>query len=186
MVGKQQFIISHQIMKHKLFSFLIFVFILFILAPGEVLAHCPLCVAGAGAGITLSRLLGIDDSITGIWIGAFIGATSFWMQRILGSKNPTFLKRHFGILFYIFLTLITIFSFYRFNLVARHTDIFGMDKLTFGILVGSVSFYIIDVFNFYIKQKRGKSLFPYQSLIFSLGGLTVLSVFIFILINFFI
>ena len=37
--------------------------------PSAVYAHCPLCVAGAAAGITLTRWIGVDDLITGIWIG---------------------------------------------------------------------------------------------------------------------
>jgi hypothetical protein len=58
----------------------------FLLTPGVVYAHCPLCVAGAGVGLTLSRWIGIDDSITGLWLAAFLGAISFWSYAWLSGK----------------------------------------------------------------------------------------------------
>lgn len=151
-----------------------------------VFAHCPLCVAGAGAGLTLSRLLGIDDSITGIWLGAFIGALAFWTQRILGQKNKLFLVKGTGILIYILFFVLTILSFYRFNLVVEHGDIFGFDKLTFGMVFGGVVFYLVDLINNYLRRKNGKALFPYQSIVLSLGSIVFASVLIYILINYFI
>ena len=41
---------------------------LFFAIPAK--AICPVCTVAVGAGIGLSRWLGIDDSITGLWIGA--------------------------------------------------------------------------------------------------------------------
>jgi hypothetical protein len=151
-----------------------------------VFAHCPLCVAGAGAGLTLSRFLGIDDSITGIWLGAFIGALAFWTQRILGQRNNFFLARGVGILIYILFFVLTVLSFYRFNLVVRHGDIFGFDKLTFGMVLGGVVFYFVDLLNTYLRRKNGKALFPYQSVVLSLGSIIFASILVYILINYFI
>ena len=51
-------------------------------------AHCPLCVAGAGAGLSLSRFLGINDAITGVWMAAFTGAIAFWSANIIKIKIP--------------------------------------------------------------------------------------------------
>lgn len=33
----------------------------------KALAVCPICTVAVGAGVGLSRCLGIDDSITGLW-----------------------------------------------------------------------------------------------------------------------
>ena len=65
----------------------------YFLLPRVALAHCPLCVAGAAAGITLTRWVGVDDSITGIWIGALLGAMAFWLSNLLGRKNKIFFNR---------------------------------------------------------------------------------------------
>ncbi|OGM59046.1 hypothetical protein A3A75_05240 [Candidatus Woesebacteria bacterium RIFCSPLOWO2_01_FULL_39_10] len=149
-------------------------------------AHCPLCVAGAAAGITLTRWVGVDDSITGIWIGAFLGASSFWLLRILGQKNKIFFNRFIRFIVYVFIFVITLWSFYRFNLVGKMGDVFGFDKLTFGMVVGALVFYLVDILNGYIKRKNGKSLFPYQSIVFSLSSMVLSSVAVYILINYYI
>ena len=157
-----------------------------VLILSKVKAHCPLCVAGAGVGLTFSRLLGINDSITGVWIGAFIGALAFWFQRILGAKNKLFFKPSTGVFLYTLFLLATIWSFYKFDLVARHGEIFGFHKLTFGMVVGSIVYCLVDLLNTYIKRKSGKSFFPYQSIVFSLSSIVLTSVGIYILINYYI
>lgn len=148
------------------------------------LAHCPLCVAGAGAGLSLSRLLGIDDSITGVWLAAFLGAISFWTETAFIKDKE--LKLTLRPLIYIGIFVATIWSFYKFNLVVKHGEIFGMDKLTFGMLVGGVAFYLVDVIDDLIIKKKGKVLFPYQRIIVSLGTMLFLSIGIYILINYYI
>ena len=60
---------------------IIIITIITLAVPAKALAHCPLCAAGAGAGLTLSRLLGIDDAITGVWLAAFLAAMSFWTEN---------------------------------------------------------------------------------------------------------
>ena len=37
-----------------------------------VKAICPLCVVAVGAGLGLSRWLGVDDVVSSIWIGALL------------------------------------------------------------------------------------------------------------------
>lgn len=74
----------------RITSLLLLLVHFYYLLPHEASAHCPLCVAGAGAGLTLSRILGIDDSITGIWLGAFIGALAFGSKsHILKIQNTS-------------------------------------------------------------------------------------------------
>jgi len=156
------------------------------LFPKAALAHCPLCVAGAGVGLTLSRLLGIDDSITGIWLGAFLGAMSCWATRALGRRNKIFFHPVVDLIIYILVIVSTIWSFYKFNLVVKHGDIFGYDKLTFGMVIGGALFYIQDFVNDAIIKKRQKSFFPYQRIVVGLGVIVLLSVGMYVLINFYI
>ena len=66
------------------------------------------------------------------------------------------------------------------------TQIFGLDKLTFGMLTGAILFYLVDVGDNFLIKKAGKIYFPYQRVIFSLGSMVVLSLVVYILINFFI
>ena len=151
-----------------------------------VYAHCPLCVAGAAVGITLTRWVGVDDLITGIWIGGLLGSLSFWFSRILGQKNSIYFSRLMVIFVYILVFILTLWSFFKFNLIIRMDKILGYDKLTFGMFLGNVVFYLVDVLNSVIKMKNGKSLFPYQSIVFSLGSMIIMSMFVYILINYYV
>lgn len=166
----------------------ILVFTLGLISPlffaPAALAHCPLCVAGAGAGLTLSRWVGIDDSITGVWLAAFLGAISFWSETALIKKQE--LRLLFRPLIYIGIFVATIWSFYKFNLIVTHGEIFGLHKLTFGMIAGGVLFYLVDVIDDLLIKKYGKVLFPYQRIVVSLGSMLLLSVGIYILINYYI
>ena len=147
------------------------------------LAHCPLCVAGAGVGLSLARILGIDDSITGVWIAALLGAMAFWLDSAISKKR----KIPFSApLIYIATFGLTLWSFYRFNLIIKHGDIFGIHKLTFGIIAGGVVFYLVDLIDDLLIKKYGKVFFPYQRIVVSLGSMLLLSVGIYILINYYI
>ena len=170
----------------KLKIFLIVLFSLFAirytLMPAPVSAHCPLCVAGAAVGITLTRWVGIDDSITGVWIAALLGSMSFWFYSWLVGKKYSFVDKYKPILkplIYILVFVSTLWSFYKFQLVIRMSQIFGLDKLTFGMLTGGILFYLIDL----IKIKH---YFNYQKIVISLGSMTILSLLIYILINYYI
>ena len=55
------------------------------LAP-VALAMCPLCTVAVTAGLGLSRFLGIDDAISGLWIGGIIVSTSYWFSEWLKKK----------------------------------------------------------------------------------------------------
>lgn len=179
-------------MKLKILGFFLVLFLLFAinysLLTTPVSAHCPLCVAGAAVGITLTRWIGVDDSITGVWIGALLGSMSFWFfnwlltRSVLVKKYKVILKP----LIYILVFASTLWSFYKFQLIIRMSQIFGFDKLTFGMLTGAILFYLVDIGDNFLIKKAGKVYFPYQRVVFSLGAMIILSLVIYILINFYI
>jgi hypothetical protein len=154
--------------------------------PQTALAHCPLCVAGAAGGLTLARILGIDDSITGVWIGALLGAISFWTEKFVYKRIKFLPYSILRQIIYVLIFGLTIASFYQFKIVVRMGNIFGFDKLTFGILSGGVVFYLVDLVNDYLIKKNEGVYFPYQRVVVGLGSMLVLSIAIYILINFYI
>jgi len=60
------------------------------LISGKALAVCPVCTITVGAGIGLSRWLGIDDTITGLWIGGLIVSLTIWTIDWLHKKEINF------------------------------------------------------------------------------------------------
>src|SRR3972149_7194264 len=59
----------------------------FSLFTREAHAVCPVCTIAVGAGLGLSRWLGIDDAISGVWVGGVILSSSFWLIDWLEKKN---------------------------------------------------------------------------------------------------
>ena len=169
------------------FLLAIFVFAVVAIFPRVAFAHCPLCVAGAGAGLTLARLFGIDDSITGIWLAAFLGALSFWSEskifKLLRVKAIA-VKNLLRPIIYIAIFGLTLASFYQFKLVNTLYQIFGIEKLTYGMLLGGVVFYFVDVVNDYLIRRHEGVYFAYQRIIVSLGSILIVSFAQFYLINY--
>lgn len=173
---------NHNLKLKTLSAALLLIISYSLLVASPVEAHCPLCVAGAAVGITLTRWIGVDDSITGVWVAALMGAMSFWFYSWLIGKKIKQIKKYKTILkplIYILVFASTLWSFYKFQLIIRMTQIFGFDKLTFGMITGGILFYLIDM----IKLKH---YFNYQKIVISLGSMIILSLIIYILINFFI
>lgn len=155
-----------------------------LLLAKPVSAHCPLCVAGAGIGLSLARVFGVDDSITGVWVAALLGASSFYFSTFTLRKIKFPFKKT---IIYLLIFGSTLWSFYKFNLVDLHTgDIFGIHKLTFGVISGAIIFYLTDIIDGFLIKKHSGVFFPYQRVIASFGSMLYLSMFNYILINYFI
>ncbi len=130
----------------------------------NVFAVCPLCTFVVGASLGLSEYIGLDDAISGLWIGGFLLSLVYW--------TDDFFKRHkinFSGCF-----LLTFFFYYFFVLFPLYLKgffssslnvIFGFNKLLFGITLGSVLFFLAKFSYDLTKAKRGRVFFPYQKVI---------------------
>lgn len=151
------------------FSLFIFFF------PQIIKAFCPVCTIAVGACVGLSRYLGVDDLISGVWIGGFLISLGIWTIDWLNKKKIRFFFRKPLILFtYYFLF---IFPLSKIGLIGHPENKFlGIDKLIFGIISGSIIFLISIFFhNFLIKKNNGKSYFPFQKVVIPVLFLVALS-----------
>lgn len=150
----------------------------------EVSAHCPLCTAATIVGVGVTRSIGLDDSIVGIFVGAMIISSALWINNLLKKKNiggNNFLRVTSLI---IATAVLTYISFYLAGLFgpANTYRIFGMEKITFGAISGGfVSMGAFLASNKIKKRNNGKTLFNYQTIVFTIGTL-VLNGFIFWLV----
>jgi len=136
---------------------------------------CPVCTIAVGAGVGLCRYLGIDDLISGTWIGGLLMSLTLWTIDWLNKKRIKFLFRKPLIL--IFWYAITILPLYWLDIMGHPENKFwGIDKLLFGIISGSLLFLISFFFhNFLVKKNQGKSYFPFQKVIIPVSFLLILS-----------
>lgn len=138
-------------------------------------AFCPVCVVAVGAGLELSHYLGIDDTVTGLWIGALLVGLSAWTLEWLGKKKINFKGEILTV--YVAYYLLTIIPLYFAGLMGQlHHTFWGVDKLLLGIIFGSVVFYFGGMWHFKLKAKNdGKVHFPFQKVVVPVGLLLILS-----------
>ena len=141
-----------------------------------VMAHCPLCTGATIVGVGITRSLGLDDSIVGVFVGGMIISTALWFNNILKKKNfgGNEKLRLFSLI--ILTSILTLVTFYYAGLFGRGNSfrIFGIES----ILVGSFSGGVLSLGAFYfsnnLKNKNGgKVLFSYQTMIISLIALVI-------------
>lgn len=137
-------------------------------------AVCPICTVAVIAGLGLSRYLGVDDTVSGVWVGGVILSTSFWMSDWLkkrGVKIP-------------YLTLISALAIYSIVFVPLWlgkiignplNTLLGIDKLILGTFFGSTAFLIGVFADRYERKIKEKQLFIFQKVIFPVSALAIAS-----------
>lgn len=151
---------------------------LLLLKAIPVQAVCPVCIVAVGAGLGLSEYLGIDDSIAGAWIGGLLIGMSVWTINYAEKKQ--WLNKYRQIRNYlIFLAyyLMVVWPLYTQNFIGNpFNQLFGLDKLLLGIVVGSIVFALADRLYEIIKQKNGgHAHFPFEKVAIPVSSLALLS-----------
>ena len=137
---------------------------------------CPICTVAVVAGLGISRLLGIDDVVTAIWIGGFILSFSFVTIEWINKKWP---KVNLAYYYYPTFVLMYLFVLVPFKLnhtigIIRNT-LWGIDKIVLGIVIGSVVF-LIGVWADKLQRKKfNKIFFPFQKVVFPVLMLIITS-----------
>jgi hypothetical protein len=151
------------------------------------LAVCPICTIAVGAGVGFSRWLGIDDMITGLWIGGLIVSMITWTESWLEKKNIRFKGR----------TLLNILGYYVLVIIPLYySGIIGhplntlcfcgvdIDRLLFGIIVGSLAFWLGAEWYYHMKEKNGgHAYFPFQKVVMPVSPLIILSIIFYFIIK---
>jgi len=142
----------------------------------QALAVCPICTIAVGAGVGLSRWLGIDDSITGLWIGGLIVSMITWTLSWFDKKNIRFKAR--GVITTIGYYALTLVPLYYSGIIGNSANaiFFGLDKLTISITVGSIAFWFGAEWYYAIKEKNGgHAYFPFQKVVMPVSPLIIMS-----------
>jgi hypothetical protein len=150
-----------QILNKKL-SILGFLVTGLLLAEKAVAQVCPVCVVAIGAGLGLSRWLGIDDVVSSVWVGAFLIAIISWTLSFMKKHNLGFTDD--GIVVTLLYLSLTYIPLYYAGIIGHPLNrIFGLDKIIVGSIIGAVVLFLGHWFHLYLKkQNNGKSYFYYQ------------------------
>lgn len=139
-------------------------------------AICPVCTVAVGAGVGLARWLGIDDTVTGLWIGGFIVSLIMWTISYLERKNINFFTRNLVVIVgYCALTIVPIY-FIKAIWHPQNT-LGGINKLLLGIIIGSILFYLGAIWYYHLKKKNNNhAYFPFQKVVMPIAPLIIMSV----------
>ncbi|MDD5290436.1 MAG: hypothetical protein PHT40_04590 [Patescibacteria group bacterium] len=145
-------------------------------------AFCPVCTIAVGAGVGLSRYLGIDDLIIGLWIGALCVSLIGWTINWLKGRNKNFKGSILlAAIFWYGLIIVPLF----FTGIMGHAlnKLWGIDKLLLGIAFGTVVFYLANMWYQGIKRKNGgHAKFPLQKVVWPVGALLLASLVLYFVI----
>jgi hypothetical protein len=137
---------------------------------------CPVCTIAVAGGVGLCRYLGIDDLISGTWIGALMVLLVMWILKWLNKKNIRFKFRRLSVIFLTYFFVIA--PLYWMHFIGQPANKFlGVDKLVFGIITGSIVFLIAYNFeNQFLRNKnQGKAFFPFQKVVIPILFLIIAS-----------
>jgi hypothetical protein len=138
-------------------------------------AICPVCTVAVGAGIGLSRWLGIDDTITGLWVGGLMVLLITWTLEWFEKKNIRFKGRE--IITALGYYVLVIAPLYYMDILAHPLNtLWGVDKLALGIGIGSLVFF--GGARWYEAMKKangGHAYFSFQKVVMPVAPLLILS-----------
>lgn len=145
-----------------------------IFLPVKALAFCPMCVVATGSLLGVFRWLGVDDTIIGLWLGGFVLSVSMVFNNFLIKKGKRIRFQLFLILS-IFYGLV-ILSLYKFGALSPYNRIFGIDKIFFGIIIGSLLLLSAPYLDKFLrKQNEGKIFISHQKMLIAISLLIIFS-----------
>jgi hypothetical protein len=165
-------------------TFLISLILSGIFGAGSALAQpCPVCVVAIGAGLGFSRWLGIDDIVSSIWIGALMVSLISWTLTYMRKRNWNF--HDDGIIITLAYLALTYIPLYYAGIVGHpQNQIWGLDKIIFGSLLGAVMVYVGHWLHAYLKKtNNNKSFFNYQRVAVPVGVLIITSLIFYFIIK---
>jgi hypothetical protein len=138
-------------------------------------AVCPICTVLVGAGVGAMRMIGVDDTITGMWYGALIVSSIIWTLSWLDKKNIRFGARKLTVTLLYYLLFVG--PVYWLNMVPHSPKVLFIDRFSLGIILGSAIFLSAVWSDKYLRRiNEGKQVAIFQKVIVPLTYLAIASI----------
>ncbi len=110
---------------------------IFFIKPVE--AVCPVCTVAVGAGLGISRWIGIDDMVTGLWVGGLILSSGLWLSDWIRKRKWKILYP--DILSVLLMVLFVIPPLFWSKMIGIAGNVlWGIDKVILGTGIGAFVF----------------------------------------------
>ena len=158
----------------KIITFLT-IFILLATLSYNSYAVCPVCTLAVGAGIGISRWIGIDNSIMGLWIGGLVLSSSLWLSDVIKRKGIKIKYPEIFTLLIMWLFVLTPLYFSG-MMGLKDSTILGIDKIIFGMVIGFTVFWFSILIDKFLRSKNnGNVHIYYQKVILPIFLLSIFS-----------
>ncbi len=154
-----------------------------LLFVNQAQAVCPICTIAVGTGVGFSRWLGIDDSVTGLWIGGLTVSMIAWTLSWFDGKKIHFRGRApLTIAGYYLLIVVPLYFMGIMGNPLSTICACGLDKILVGIVVGSFAFWFGASWYYYLKEKNGgHAYFPFQKVVMPVCPIIIMSLVFYLL-----
>ncbi len=165
----------------QLITSLVLFLVVFLFFAPPARAVCPICTIAVGAGLGFSRYLGIDDTVTGLWIGAVILSSALWTANWLKSKSWKIPYK--TVLSIVLFYLLVVPPLFWMGMIGHPDNKFlGIDKVLLGTTVGSIVFTAGVFLDKYLRTlNEGKVFIYFQKVICPVLLLSISSVIFFLI-----
>jgi len=162
-----------------LFTLFLFLLSLIFVLPAK--AVCPICTVAVAGGLGISRWIGIDDAVMGIWVGGLILSSGFWLADWVSKKSWKIpYPKTLAVLLMVIFVLPPLYMAKMIG-VANNT-LWGIDKIVLGTIIGSVLFFAGVKIDQYLRTtNEGKVYIYYQKVIAPVFLLTIGSFVLFLI-----
>ena len=138
---------------------------------------CQLCTVTVIAGLGISRLLGIDDTIASLWIGGLILSLTFVTIDWINKKWPKLQVKKWQLtLFALMYVLVLLPLKFNGSIGIAGNALWGIDKIILGVLSGSIFFLFGIWMDKKIRTAKGRQLFKFQKVVLPVISLIIASI----------
>lgn len=159
-----------------LFGFVVIISLLFIKSAMANPA-CAVCTIAVGASLEIARSLGVDDSVVGVWAGAFLVLIGYWTIKWFDKKNWHFKGRDALIL----IISVAMIGFMYISQMTYHAEVIGflyIDPFLFSVLIGALALILSsDLYQWMKKRNGGHAHFPFEKVLLPVAVLFLLSLY---------
>lgn len=136
---------------------------------------CAVCTIAVGASLEIARKLGVDDSVVGVWAGAFLVLLGYWTIKWFDKKNWHFKGRDLIIL----VVSVAMIGFMYLSKLTYHAEVIGifyLDPFLFSTISGAITLVLSSDFYQWMKRKNGgHAHFPFEKVFVPVAALFLLS-----------
>ena len=135
---------------------------------GKALANpaCAVCTVAVGASLGIARKMGVDDSVVGVWSGAFLVLLGYWTLKWMDKKGFYFKGRDFWVLSSSVLMILFVYMLPELSYTPKAILVFWIDPFLFATITGALVFHYSSLFYQWMKRKNGgHAHFPFEKVV---------------------